>query len=567
MRKKTGFLIISMLEATKEKIINNSIALIAVQILLWSLSSDICAQIERNNLSVTDNVRRLDSLVSIASGKIAFDYSVPTFTEFKIALNSAKLNPDSQNLAKLSLALRNLRSKESPFCIVMNITDNPASRMAFTWFTNYGIPDGKVQVVSGVVTDPSQFSKQSILAEVQSDTSNQLSVNYCVSSNNFKDIEGLHDNVKMNFTVNKAIVKDLQPGKSYSFRVGSPQNWSDIGTFKTMSEKENDFSFVYTTDPQANTEEMFDISQRSTHAAFKMFPQTSFWICCGDHVQTSGTNNSEWEWEKFFVTQQDLLLRYPYAPVIGNHDKSTNHNFTYHFNTSSAGFDKKMSDSPGSVYSFTWGNALFIALSFEDYNKPGYLETLAKWMKEQVALNPDKKWRIAFYHKTIYTGSEHHHEDNDSKIVRQRIAPLFDSLNIDVALQGHDHIYEVIGPVRNFSLIPGSIKDQTYVRPDDRENVTGHLFGIYNVKNGTLYFLNNSVGKKKYNPLTKLGMDSLEIKTGIKDYYSLFTGRFGQTGYPTFSNCRVTPDTIFISTWQVFDDGSSSLLDKIKITK
>jgi len=62
-------------------------------------------------------------------------------------------------------------------------------------------------------------------------------------------------------------------------------------------------------------------------------------------------------------------------------------------------------------------------------------------------------------------------------------------------------------------------------------------------------------------------MDSTEAKTGIPNYFGLFNGRFGQTGRPTFSNIKVTRDTITIATWEVFDEGNTSLLDKIKLVK
>jgi len=64
----------------------------------------------------------------------------------------------------------------------------------------------------------------------------------------------------------------------------------------------------------------------------------------------------------------------PFAPVLGNHDKSPNRNFTYHFNTAAAEFDKRFSTTPGSVYSFVYGNALFLALSFEDYSNNEFME-------------------------------------------------------------------------------------------------------------------------------------------------------------------------------------------------
>jgi hypothetical protein len=167
----------------------------------------------------------------------------------------------------------------------------------------------------------------------------------------------------------------------------------------------------------------------------------------------------------------------------------------------------------------------------------------------------------------LFTGSGSHQDDSDGKIIRDRFAPLFDSLKIDLALQGHDHIYEVIGPLKGKKLVSGAVKDQLQVPATKRENVTGLLNGVFNVKEGTLYFLNNSSGKKKYEPKSKAEMDSSESKIGMKNYFSMFSGRFGQTGRPTFSNISVTRDTITVSTFEVYDDGNASLFDKIKLVK
>ncbi|MBK8808712.1 MAG: metallophosphoesterase [Bacteroidales bacterium] len=58
----------------------------------------------------------------------------------------------------------------------------------------------------------------------------------------------------------------------------------------------------------------------------------NFWLSCGDLIETSGSTNSEWEYEQFFQTQQDIFMNKPFAAVTGNHDKSANKNFTNHFN-------------------------------------------------------------------------------------------------------------------------------------------------------------------------------------------------------------------------------------------
>jgi len=80
----------------------------------------------------------------------------------------------------------------------------------------------------------------------------------------------------------------------------NPVRGVKLGTFTTAKASKDAFSFIYVTDPQANTVDMFDISQRTTHVANTMYPNANFWLSCGDLIETSGSTNSEWEYEQFF---------------------------------------------------------------------------------------------------------------------------------------------------------------------------------------------------------------------------------------------------------------------------
>ncbi|NMC40128.1 MAG: metallophosphoesterase [Bacteroidales bacterium] len=507
--------------------------------------------------------RNAGSLLKTANEKIENEYTIPSWTQLKKAMTAFRNNPDDSVI--LAGALSKLKPATMPYCVVMNLNGDPRRNMAFTWFTNEGNPAGKVQVVKGNTGREKEFRKPFLTATA---TASQVTdIPYCIKGNDLEKTAGIPDGTRKSYTAHKAMVSNLKPGTTYSFRVGNDSAWSSTGFFRTADRNVKEFSFIYTADPQATTEADFHISQTTSHAAFREYPDANFWLCTGDHINASGENNSEWEWEQFFETQQDLFLKYPFTSVLGNHDKSPNRNFTNHFSTPFTPFDHQFSTSPGSIYSFVYGNTLFLALSFEDYSKEGYLESLAKWMRKEVEKYPDVTWKIAFYHKNIYTGSVSHQDDNDGIVVRNRFAPLFDSLGIHLALQGHDHIYEVIGPLKDKKPVPGSVSGVIDVTPDKRENVTGKLNGVFDVSRGTLYFLNNSAGKKKYEPRPKEEMDSDEERLGVPGYYSLFTGRFGQTGRPTFSNVKVTEKKIIITTFEVFDDGNIKLFDRFEVVK
>lgn len=179
----------------------------------------------------------------------------------------------------------------------------------------------------------------------------------------------------------------------------------------------------------------------------------------------------------------------------------------------------------------------------------------------------------------MFTGSSSHQSDADGKAVREKMGPVFDSLKINLALQGHDHVYEVIGPVnsKTRTLIPGRITNQQTIAVDADKNLTGVMGGTYDLSSGTLYFLNSSAGIKKYSPRTKVQMDAAESVINMSNYWSLFTGRFGQTGPmiggndliagdPMFSSVYVSTDSINIVTYSVGKhSGVISKFDAFKI--
>lgn len=488
---------------------------------------------------------------------------------------SQEITLDAKNFAtpswtRLTRLMAEMQDASQPYSINMTVNGDPRTQMGFAWFTNPEVKSGKVQIVAKADATADDFAHPDLTLEATSADVKDL--NY-VTEKNY--VDGIEANAKRSYTSHKALATTLKAGTTYSFRVGTEQGWSEIGHFTTAATSysaKDGYSFIYMTDTQAQNDEMFDVSQKTAHAAQQMVPNAQFVLVNGDLVETSGANNSEWEYEQWFGTMQDVWLNYPLVVAQGNHDTSSNSNFTWHFNTDNSFNETSAVPTTmgGTVYSFVYGDALFMVINYEDYKKEGYFQALANWMRQQVEAHKDVKWRIASFHKNMFTGSQSHQSDADGRLVRENMLPVFDELDIDLALQGHDHIYEVIGPVNNSTktLVPGAAEEvETVVPGGVRENMTGKQGGVYNVSEGTLYFLNNSAGKKKYEPRNEEDMIKAYADHQVENYWGLFSGKFGQTGEPTFSDIKVTADTIFISTYTVNDAGTPSLFDAFKVIK
>lgn len=482
----------------------------------------------------------------------AEDYTVPQWTKIQRAIGTNS-------------------SAESPYSINMTVNGDPTSRMAFAWFTNAGVTEGSVQLVMKDGATAEDFLTP--IMDIPAEAAAVENLNYSIAKNK---LEGVTPNEKKSYVSHKALATGLQPATTYSFRVGKEGAWSEIGSFTTASSEKNaPYSFIYITDTQSQHDEMFDVSQKTVHAALETVPDASFVLCNGDLVETSGKTtspNSEWEYEQWFATMQDVWLKKPLAVALGNHDKSPSNNFYWHFNTdltysNTAAVPNAM---PGTVYSYVWGDVLYMIINYEDYGTEGYFESLSNWMRSEVEAHKDVKWRVASFHKNMFTGSNSHQDDSDGKLVRQNMLPVFDELKIDIAFQGHDHIYEVIGPVRNAdkTLVENAVEEVEIVgEGGNRENMTGKSGGVFNVTEGTLYFLNNSAGKKKYEPRDEAKMVEKYSIHEVENYWGLFSGKFGQTGEPTFSKVEVSEEGFNITTYTVDDKGVPSEFDSFKVIK
>jgi len=449
------------------------------------------------------------------------------------------------------------RASYVPYHVVMNIYDDPATKMAFNWLVGGTyVTSGKVEIVEGEAPDHSAFANPSKKTALGTYTHHSSGTPYT------------------GYTEIKAVAEGLSPNTTYSFRVGGANViWSDIGTFTTAKDKDNKdpFSFIYITDKQINFNNSIASFKTKSDAVAAKHPNAKFWLNCGDLMEWGG---DIFEWNQLFASKQAMFYHYPFAPTAGNHEiryGGDPKNFSRHFNLEGFG-----TDLDRSTYTYTYGDAQFFSINSELYDNANYINALSNWMRDSINAHPDITWRIVYYHKNIYTGHASIPNTSDCKSWFDAMTPLFDELNIDIALQGHSHIYEVIGPVRGTltpnskpNIVPGSVSNVQTV-PEDLyyKNLTGKLGGIFNVGEGTLYFTNGSFGNRQYlfYPLQLNSMPGSQFQD-IKHYKDLFTGRMGQIGTATYSHVSVSTENIVIRTDTIDSNGNSQLFDEITIVK
>ena len=518
------------------------------------------------------------------------DYTVPSHTAFKIAVTACASNPSEANLELLRQRITELVPKEEPYCMVATFNGDPKTHMGFAWFTNEGVTEGEVQIVA--VENATEEDFRSGVITIAATPTLTKNLRYTGKARYIVNASGIGAGERYKYISHKALAENLQPGTAYSWRVGYEGHWSPIGHFRTEDDNQGEYSFLIMSDSHIMNETYIKEARRCALAAVKTVPDARF--CCfpGDFVEDGDANNSEWEWERWFEESMEPVIKaMPMVPTDGNHDDSPNINYTYHFNTNND-FNLNYTNAPqfeGIVYSFVYGDVLFYVFSMQDFWRETHsyidwtstylTEHMGSWFRDQTQANPNTKYRVSLAHFNLFSGSDHS-TDKEPPVFRNCMLPVFKACEIDVALQGHDHTYEVIGPVNPDDCTPilSAISDREEVPGGTNKNMTGYKGGTYCTDDGTFYFIGATCGHKRYYPHTRQRMENDytddnkvlqdDKHHNVKNYFDLFTGMFGQPEAPTFTKITVKDDCLEFNSYTADDDqGNVTLLNTMRIVR
>lgn len=517
------------------------------------------------------DVLQADSLYSID------DYTIPSYIPFLIAKEAARDDSTEVNLQALRDKIQGLIPYQMPYNVVTNINGDPQTRMAFCWFTNERMKEGRVELMplsGNQLPNNENFTPSIVIPATPTVT---LPLNYATSSSGILKAAKMKPTQEYTYVSHKAIAEGLTPNTTYAYRVGTEGYWSEIGFFTTAPDKEEPFTFIYMTDSHIMNQAYVDDARMCATAAAQYVPEARFCVFPGDFVETGTNRNSEWEWERWFdEALQPVIQQMPIVPTDGNHDDSENLNYSYHFNTDNQ-FKENAHIKPqfdGTTYSFMYGDVLFLVYSLQDYWKGAYSLTsltstyltndVGNWFREQVQAHPEAKWRVALVHKNIFSGSSHQ-EDEETPLFRATMLPIMKECEIDLMLQGHDHCYEVIGPVNPDTQTP--IKEAIADLEPTVLSASRNKGGTFIVNDGTLYFIGATCGSKRYSPNSKAVMEADFSKHKVENYYDLFTGMFCQPGAPSYSSFTVDGNTITVNSYKVPKGKAPELFNTFRIKR
>ena len=322
---------------------------------------------------------------------------------------------------------------------------------------------------------------------------------------------------------NRATMKNLKPNTTYVYRIVSGNLKSKVFSFKTNGT--GDFGFIFVGDPQIGTSTVIgDTAQwnKTLNKATTMFPDASLLVSAGDQVNYGYST----EQHQSFLSPQ-TIPSYSIAPSIGNHDNMGSIH-TSHFmlpNVSNYG-----QSTAGSNYWYTYNNVLFMHLNTNNLSVAEH----RAFMEDAIARAPAVDWKFVVLHHSLYSAADHSQDDNVLEL-RNTLPPVFDELDVDVVLQGHDHVY-----VRSY-MMNGVTPDNAAGVQSSTLNPTGILYMIANTATGSKYYniISNSI-------ISSYAAVKIQEKT------------------LTFSHVEITKHTFKITTYRTND---GSVMDTFLIRK
>ncbi|MCK3682825.1 metallophosphoesterase family protein [Maribellus sp. YY47] len=322
-----------------------------------------------------------------------------------------------------------------PEHIILNLTENPSESVAVTWRTKDAVAQ-KLQWAE-VTDSPVLANDRQVIA------ANSSTITY---------IDG--DVPPLMLTNHSAVIRDLEPGSRYLYRVGAETTWSEWIEFETAGLASDPITFIYFGDVQANIKSQWS---RVIRKAFSTAPDVDFLYYAGDLINHT---HSEEEWKQWFEAGSFIHASIPSMMTPGNHEYDStalDNHWRAQFTLPENGPDMDLLSE--TVYYVDYQDLRMISIDADmmDESPEAAVETrnwLAKVLEET-----NKTWTILTLHYPFYSTKA----NRDNVELRENIQPLIEKYGVDMVLTGHDHAYGRGREKVESMTRPGEISGPVYV--------------------------------------------------------------------------------------------------------
>ena len=237
----------------------------------------------------------------------------------------------------------------------------------------------------------------------------------------------------------KATMTGLKENTTYAYQLVVGDEASKVYTFKTYDFDES-FSFAFTGDPQVTqyTSQWADTMKKIT----TKFGDISFVVSPGDQITVY---DDELGYDKFtneYMTSIGIATTVgPAHDAVYSGTDTKAQQYIDHYNLPN--LTKYGKSNTSSDYYYTYGDVLFMHLNVVS-NASGSVTTDLvnehKTFMQEAMTATNCTWNIVVMHYAFYSFGDHA-QDGITLAYRNAFVPVFNELDIDVVLSGHDHVY------------------------------------------------------------------------------------------------------------------------------
>ena len=319
----------------------------------------------------------------------------------------------------------------TPQRIILNLTDSPSTSIAVTWRTMGEIPHPQIKFAE--ISDWRELDSTFSIADARSEKVK-------IDSSTF----AYH---------HSALIKNLKPNTTYSYRVGGGSNWSELTQFTTANSENTPFEFVFFGDPQVDVK---DYVSRIFRKSFLAAPNAKFWLFIGDLMDKP----LDQYWEELFYAGGFIYSMMPSVMVPGSHeyayklkDGTRIKGFTPLWNAHFTLPENGLKGMEEKSYFFDYQGVRFFMLDAQSR-----LDEQAKWLDSLLA-ETKNLWTIVAFHEPVFSFGR----NRDEMSTRNAFMSVIDKYSVDLVLSGHDHVYARSHKLKNGKAVSAKQKGTVYV--------------------------------------------------------------------------------------------------------
>jgi hypothetical protein len=314
----------------------------------------------------------------------------------------------------------------APTRAVLTPTATPSTSQAFTWRTDAATRTGGVEIMPAA---------GGLTRTVAATAGDEVSLGWSYASRH-----------------HSAVVDGLAPATAYRYRVGQAGAWSPWSTFTTAGGADRPWTMLYFGDAQNDLRAKWSpVVAQSLGAT----PDVSLSLHAGDLINNA---DADQEWTDWFDAMEGARTRTNTVATPGNHELTGDPSmtqFTEHFSNPLNG--PRGQEETAYFTDFQGVRIISLNTNVTFTNVTAFLAQTT-FLEQALASNPNR-WSVVTFHHPIFSGST----GRDNPHVRALFQPIIERHDVDLVLQGHDHVYSRGHMTDNGTGRPGESTGPVYV--------------------------------------------------------------------------------------------------------